>query len=79
MTKEHVEDGRETFERIGRACDALGSAGFPALQAAIVGYSRERRGRVQASSWPGEVARSLIRLADELEQVLAQLARQENP
>lgn len=69
MTRQHVEDGAHTFDRIGRACDRLGAAGFPEIQAAVVGYTRERRGRVQASGWPGGIARVLIALADELEQL----------
>jgi hypothetical protein len=28
MTKQHVHDGSETFERSGRACDELGIAGY---------------------------------------------------
>jgi hypothetical protein len=77
MTRDHVQDGHETFDRIGRACDELGSAGYPALQAAIAGYARERRGRVQASPWPGAVARSLIHLADGLEHLVARMPRRE--
>lgn len=76
MTREQVQDGAVTFERIGRACDQLGAAGYPAIQAAVVGYSRERRGRVQASRWPGRVARQLIHLADELEQLTARIAEE---
>ena len=79
MTREHVEDGRGTFERIARALDQLAAAGFPELQAAVAGYTRERRGRVQGLAWPGEIARSLVRLADELEQLAVRLQRQEQP
>lgn len=79
MTNQHVEDGAQTFDRIGHACDRLGAAGFPEIQAAVVGYTRERRGRVQASGWPGRIARSLIHLADELEQLVERLQRQEQP
>jgi hypothetical protein len=76
MTRQHVEDGRETFERIGRALDALGTDGSPALQAAVAGGARERRGRVQASVSPGRIARELVDLADEPEQLVAQLEEQ---
>lgn len=49
MTREHVEDGAEVFQRIGAGCDRIASAGMPEIARAIAGYTRERRGRVQAS------------------------------
>jgi hypothetical protein len=79
VIRQYVEEGRGTFERIARALDQLAAAGFPELQAAVAGYTRERRGRVLALAWPGEIARSLIRLADELEQLAVRLERQEQP
>jgi hypothetical protein len=50
---------------------------LPELHAAIAGYTRERRGRVQASACPGEIAGQLIPLADELERLVTRLQRQD--
>ena len=69
MTREHVQDGRETFDRIGAACDIIASA-YPEIADAIAGHARERRGRVQADpTWPATIAASLIRLADDAEKL----------
>lgn len=77
MTREHVQDGQATFDRIAAACDRIATAGYPKVADAIGGYTRERRGRVQVDrTWPEAIATGLIDLADEAEQLVVAVTQQ---
>jgi hypothetical protein len=65
----HVADAQPTIDRIGAALDRIGFAGWPAVDQALAGYTRERRGRLRSNELPFDVARDLLRLADEAERL----------
>lgn len=77
MTREHVEAGQPTFERLGRVCDRLSAAGFPDLHEAVVRHMRERRGHIQrlpelfgnSTLTADRIGLHLIYLAQELERL----------
>lgn len=77
VTREHVEAGQPTFERLGRVCDRLSAAGFPDLHETVVRHMRERRGHIQrlpelfgnSTLTADRIGRHLIYLAQELERL----------
>jgi hypothetical protein len=70
MSAHDVEDGADTFARIGRACDALSDVGFPEVAGIVARGTRERRGVLRRKVYPARLARELVDLADALERLL---------